>query len=108
LSIPFGFVLGELPKNNFVNPIDNDTQCVLDYHQMSDEIRAKLAELVGKGWTLANIARALKQSPRTVESWNQNQRSPANLQSVLDALDKLTKRKPPKKKIYVKGCRSNE
>jgi len=72
---------------------------------MSDEIRAKLAELVEKGWTLANIARALKQSHRTVESWNQDKRSPANLQSVLDSLDKLTKRKPPKKKIYAEGRR---
>jgi len=72
---------------------------------MGDEVRGVLVKLVEQGWTLANIARALKQSPRTVESWNQNQRSPANLQSVLDALDKLAKRKPPKKKIYVNGVR---
>jgi hypothetical protein len=108
LSIPFRAILWNFLKNIFTVPIDNDTQRVLYYGQMSDEVRAKLAELVEKGWTLANIARALKQSPRTVESWNQNQRSPANLQPVLDALDKLTKRKPPKKKIYLKGRRNHE
>jgi hypothetical protein len=106
LSIPFGVILIKILKNIFVIPIDNDTQRVLYYKQMSDEVRAKLSELIERGWTLANIARALKQSSRTVESWNQNQRSPANLQPVLDALDKLTKRKPPKKKIYAKSSRN--
>jgi DNA-binding transcriptional regulator YiaG len=67
---------------------------------MGKEIQAKLIELTQKGWTLASIARALHLSHRTVESWNQGIRSPANLHSVLISLDALSKRKPPKMKIY--------
>lgn len=70
------------------------------------EIRAKLTELREKGWTLASIARAIGQSDVTVESWNTGIRSPANLQSVLMALDQLaTQRRVPKKKLYQKGSR---
>ena len=88
-------------KNIFLEPIDNDTHRMVYYQQMGDEIRAKLAELQDKGWTLANIAREIGQAKRTVESWNQGERSPANLQSVLDSLDRLAKiKRIPKKKIY--------
>jgi hypothetical protein len=70
---------------------------------VNNNVRAKLAELLQKGWTLANIARALGQAIVTVESWNAGTRSPANLQSVLAQLDKLVKSKRiPKKKIYSK------
>lgn len=63
------------------------------------KVRAKLTELRQKGWTLASIARELGQAIRTVESWNQGRRSPANLQPVLASLDGLLKRKRiPKKK----------
>lgn len=76
------------------------------YHQMGDEIRAKLDELQGKGWTLANIAREIGQAKRTVESWNQDKRSPANLQSVIASLDILAKRKRiPPRKVYQPGSR---
>ncbi len=67
----------------------------------NDMVQDKLAELQQRGWTLANIARRIGQAKRTVESWNQGQRSPANLQSVLASLDKLDKiKRIPKKKIY--------
>jgi len=70
----------------------------------NDKVQAKLAELQQKGWTLVNIARRIGQAKRTVESWNQGQRSPANLQSVLASLDKLDKvKRIPKKKIYAKS-----
>ena len=70
------------------------------------EVQAKLAELIQKGWTLANIAREIGQAKGTVESWNQGTRSPANLQSVLTSLDILTKKKRiPPKKIYQPGSR---
>jgi transcriptional regulator with XRE-family HTH domain len=70
----------------------------------NDKVQAKLTELKQKGWTLANIAREVGQAIRTVESWNQGKRSPANLQSVLASLDKLDKiKRIPKKKIYAKG-----
>ena len=67
----------------------------------NNEVQAKLTELQQKGWTLASIAREIGQAIRTVESWNQGKRSPANLQSVLASLDGLLKRKRiPKKKHY--------
>ena len=67
---------------------------------MSSEIQTKLNELKQKGWTLASIAREIKQSSRAVESWNQGVRSPANLQSVLDSLQHLNAMKRiPKKKV---------
>jgi len=41
---------------------------------------------------------------QNLESWNQNKRSPANLQSVLNSLDKIAKiKRIPKKKTYSKG-----
>jgi transcriptional regulator with XRE-family HTH domain len=76
------------------------------------DVQAKLAELREKGWTLANIARALELSPVTVESWNSGIRSPANTKSVLESLDRLAKiKRIPPKKIYRKDSRktiSNE
>jgi len=70
----------------------------------NDEVQTKLAELQQKGWTLANIGRMIGQAKRTVESWNQGKRSPANLQSVLASLDKLDKiKRIPKKRIYLKN-----
>lgn len=77
---------------------------MVEYQQVNnDEAQAKLAELQQKGWTLANIAREIGQAIRTVESWNQGKRSPANLQSVLISLDNLAKRKRiPKKRRYNK------
>ena len=69
-------------------------------------IQDKLNELKAKGWTLASIARAIGQSHRTIESWNQGKRSPANLKSVLVSLDNLDKAKRiPKKKLYPKDSR---
>ncbi len=100
LSIPF-------EKIFLILPMDNGIHRVVNYRQMGDEIRAKLAELLEKDWTLANIARALGQATVTVESWNQGRRSPANLQSVLASLDVLAKQKRiPKKKIYAKKVRN--
>ncbi len=75
--------------------------------QMNNEVQAKLSELQQKGWTLANIARALGQATVTVESWKAGARSPANLHPVLASLDRLLKRKRiPKQKVYAKSsCR---
>lgn len=70
---------------------------------MRNTIQNKLDELKIKGWTLASIARAIGQSSRAVESWNQGLRNPANLKPVLDSLDKLSEyRRIPKRKIYIK------
>lgn len=109
LSIVFGINFEKILENNSLIPIDNSTHCVVEYHQVNnDEVQAKLIELRQKGWTLANIAREIGQAVRTVESWNQGKRSPANLQSVLISLDSLAKRKRiPPKKIYAKGGRKS-
>jgi len=102
LSIPFIIIFVKYTKYIILKHIDNGIRCVLYCHQMNnDKVQAKLVELQQKGWTLANIARQIGQAKRTVESWNQGKRSPANLQSVLASLDKLDKAKRiPKKKIY--------
>jgi transcriptional regulator with XRE-family HTH domain len=76
---------------------------------MKNEIQNKLDELKLNGWTLASIARAIGQSSRAVESWNQGLRSPANLKSVLVSLNKISEYKRiPKKKLYIKGSRKGD
>jgi transcriptional regulator with XRE-family HTH domain len=83
---------------------------MVECQQMNnDEVQAKLNELRQKGWTLASIAREIGQAIRTVESWNQGKRSPANLQSVLASLDRLDRiKRIPKKKIYTKSSRESK
>lgn len=107
LSSVLGLILVKIVDNLWINPIDNSLQCmVLLYIMVDKDVQAKLAELKEKGWTLANIARALELSPVTVESWNTGIRSPANQKSVLESLDQLLKRRRiPKKKIYAKAQR---
>jgi hypothetical protein len=107
LSILFRQILRKIIEDFSLIPIDNNTHCMVEYQQVNnDEVQAKLAELQQKGWTLANIAREIGQAIRTVESWNQGKRSPANLQPVLASLDKLGRSKRiPKRKIYVKDSR---
>ncbi len=104
-SIPFATNSTKKHKNILLILIDNNTHCMVEYQQVNnDKVQAKLLELQQKGWTLANIAREIGQATRTVESWNQGKRSPANLQSVLASLDGLLKRKRiPKKKQYDKA-----
>lgn len=104
LSILFGQIFRKILEDISLILIDNSTHCMVEYQQVNnDEVQAKLAELQQKGWTLANIAREIGQAIRTVESWSQGKRSPANLQSVLISLDILAKRKRiPPKKIYAK------
>lgn len=71
---------------------------------MNKEVQAKIAILEQKGWTLANIGRALGLKPVTIESWKAGSRSPANLQLVIDKLTELAKKnRIPPKKIYQKG-----
>jgi len=109
LSIPLGLILGKISINYWLKPIDNSLRCMVLWYSMEDkDIQAKLVELKEKGWTLANIARALELSPVTIESWNTGIRSPANLQPVLASLDQLLKRRRiPKKKIYTKNNTKN-
>jgi len=109
LSILFEQILEKILENIFLIPIDNNTQCMVEYQQVNNaEVQTKLIALQHKGWTLANIAREIGQAIRTVESWNQGKRSPANLQSVLISLNNLAKRKRiPPKKVYAQGGRKS-
>ena len=77
---------------------------MVECQQMNNnEVQAKLTALHQKGWTLASIAREIGQAIRTVESWNQGKRAPANLQSVLASLDgRLRRKRIPKKKQHRK------
>jgi hypothetical protein len=102
LSILFRRILKKILENISLTLIDNNIRCMVECQQMNNnEIQAKLAELQQKGWTLASISREIGQAIRTVESWNQGTRSPANLHPVLASLDGLLNRKRiPKKKQY--------
>lgn len=66
-----------------------------------NDMQAKLAELVEKGWTLAAIADELEISRNAVEKWKAGDRYPRNAKAVLIVLDQLSKRKRiPKRKRY--------
>lgn len=96
-----------LPEYFTFISIDNGIHRMLSYSPMNEELKAefrtKLAALHDKGWTFASIASAIGQSTVTIEAWNRGIRSPANLRSVLAALDALIALKRiPKKKIYSK------
>ena len=73
---------------------------------MNSEIQSKIAELLGKGWTLAAIADELGVTSDTVEFWRAGKRNPTNAKAVLLMLDKVLKKKRiPKQKRYAKGSR---
>ncbi len=71
-----------------------------------NNVQMKIAELQAKGWTLAALADELGNSVNTVEKWKAGDRYPANVGSVLLAMDALAKRKRvPKKRRYAPGSR---
>lgn len=74
------------------------TQYSVWYGLAVNDIQRKLAELQGKGWTLAAIADAIGLTHNAVEKWKAGARHPAN--PTLLALDDLKKRKAPKKRRY--------
>lgn len=71
------------------------------YEQMND-VQSRIALLQDKGWTLASVARALGVTVNAVEKWKAGDRHPRTEKPILDALNHLMKRKPPKKKVYQK------
>ena len=76
------------------------------YKAMNKEVQTKIAILEQKGWTLANIGRALGLKSVTIESWKTGGRSPSSLQLVLTKLSELErKNRIPSKKVYAKGSR---
>ena len=103
LSIPLGLISRKKYEFILSKHIDNSLRCMVLCIVMDENVQARLVELQEKGWTLANIARELGQAIVTVESWKAGTRSPANLKSVLESLDRLIKvKRIPPKKIYAK------
>jgi transcriptional regulator with XRE-family HTH domain len=67
-----------------------------------NEVQELIAELRGKGWTLAAIADELKVDHDTVYRWQRGLRSPANPVGVLAVLKGLLqRRRVPKRRRYV-------
>jgi transcriptional regulator with XRE-family HTH domain len=65
------------------------------------EIQELIAELQGRGWTLAAIADELGVDDSSVYRWKEGMRSPANVLGMLAILrGLLQRRRIPKKKRY--------
>jgi len=73
-----------------------------------NNVQGKIAQLQEKDWTLAAIADELDVAHSTVEKWKAGDRQPCTEKLVLDALGRLMKKRPPKKKRYAKGNRRQE
>ena len=56
-------------------------------------VQQKIADLEGKGWTLAAIADEVGATYNAVQKWKAGDRHPANAKPVLQSLDTLYKRK---------------
>ncbi len=62
-------------------------------------VQERLAELTGKGWTMAAIAREVGTSYNTIQKWKAGERYPTPEKPILQALDGLCQRKRiPKKR----------
>ncbi|MFC1916512.1 hypothetical protein ACFLX1_00025 [Chloroflexota bacterium] len=70
-----------------------------------NDAQTKITELEKDGWTLAAIARGIGVTPDAVGKWKRNERYPKPAKPILDALDILFKKRPPKKKVYTEGSR---
>lgn len=65
-------------------------------------VQEKIAELQGKGWTLAAIADELDVTVNAVEKWKAGDRQPSNAKAIFMLLNQLNRRKRiPKKRRYV-------
>ena len=56
-------------------------------------VRERLADLEGKGWSLAAIADELEVSYNAAQKWKAGDRYPSNAKAVLQVLDVLCRRK---------------
>lgn len=109
LSIPFAIIFKEMLKI-FIYSIDNGILCMVICRHMND-VQARIARLEEKGWTLAALADddELGVAHITVEKWKTGDRYPRPDKPILDALDRIAKRKRiPKKRRYLKGKLSYE
>lgn len=76
--------------------------------QRENPIQIALASLQEKGWTLAALADELEQKVNTLEKWKAGDRNPANEKSVLAMLERIKRKRVPKKRRYTKGSRTRE
>ena len=65
-------------------------------------IQEQLADLEGKGWSLAAIADEVGAHYNTVQKWKAGDRFPSPAKPVFQALDSLSRRKRIPKKRRVK------
>jgi hypothetical protein len=66
-----------------------------------DEVQELIAELRGRGWTVAALARELEVDYRSIIRWQNGQRTPANVAGVRSILRGLLKRRRiPKRRTY--------
>lgn len=56
-------------------------------------VQERLADLEGKGWSLAAIADELEVSYNAAQKWKAGDRYPSNAKAVLQVLDVLCRRK---------------
>jgi len=84
---------------------------MVDYLIMGDgnPVQEKIALLEDKGWVPSSIARELHVTRDAVGKWKRGERYPSTDTLVLEALDRLLKRKhAPKKKLYARGSRQQD
>ena len=55
---------------------------------------------------MASIARALGITSDAIGKWKRNQRYPKPDKPIINSLNELVTKKPPKKKLYIKGNRN--
>ena len=67
-------------------------------------VRVRIAELEGKGWTLAAIARELGVSYNAVQKWKAGERQPSNYYVVMERLEGMCRRnRAPKKRFTARA-----
>jgi hypothetical protein len=70
-----------------------------------NDIQIKLVELKEKKWTYAAIADEFGLTSDAIEKWKSGSRIPHGEKVILDKLNQLAKKKPPKQRRYAKGGR---
>jgi transcriptional regulator with XRE-family HTH domain len=68
-----------------------------------NDVQERIAQLQGKGWTLAALADEVAVTVNAVEKWKAGDRYPTNAKLVLNALDGLARRRRiPRQRRYTK------
>lgn len=70
-----------------------------------NDIQIKLAELKKKKWTYAAIADEFGLTSDAIEKWKSGIRKPHGEKAIIDKLNQLARKTPPKQRRYAKGSR---